>query len=238
MTLPRRWRLLLVLALLVLWAGFLIFEVVTWPRVAALATQNPKTTAFLERYRQREDAAGRVPKPSWRWVAYSAISPTLKRAVLVAEDIEFFGHDGFSKVEIANAVREAWQEKELPRGASTLTQQVAKNLWLSPSRNPLRKAKEVLLTKQLERSLSKRRILEIYLNVVEFGPGVYGAEAAARRYFGVPAAALDGRQAAELAAGLTRPSSWHPGVASRGYRHRVTSIEARMAKASWLSGEL
>src|SRR6185503_21141231 len=97
----------------------------------------------------------------------------------------------------------------------TISQQVAKNLWLSPSYNPLRKVKEAVLTWQLERNLSKRRILELYLNFAEFGPGTYGAEAAARRYFGTSAAGLSTGQAAQLAAGLSRPKSWHPGVGSR-----------------------
>ena len=213
-------------------------ELLRWPRVATLATRNPDTTAFIDRFIEKEKLAGRAGKPMWQWVSYAAIAPDLKRAVLVAEDIEFFGHDGFSRAEIATAVRTAWDEKELPRGASTLTQQVAKNLWLSPSRNPLRKVKEVMLTRQLEKELSKRRILEIYLNIVEFGPGVYGAEAAARKYFGVSARSLSSRQAAELAAGLPRPSSWHPGVTSKGYRRRVALIEARMEKAAWLAKEL
>ena len=121
---------------------------------------------------------------------YARISPELKLAVLVAEDIDFFSHHGFAVAEMKKAVQEAWEEGEMPRGASTLTQQLAKNLWLSPSRNPLRKLKEALLTRSLEKHLAKRRILELYLNVVEFAPGVYGAEAAAQRFFGKPAAGL------------------------------------------------
>jgi monofunctional glycosyltransferase len=226
-------RKLLWIAPLALGCGYLVYEAATWPEVAALAVRNPETTAFIERYRDR--ARG---EPAWRWVPYASISAELKRAVLVAEDIEFFSHDGFSRTEINNAMRAAMEDKEMPRGASTVTQQVAKNLWLSPSRNPLRKVKEALLTRQLEKSLPKRRILEIYLNVAEFGPGVYGAEAAARRYFGVPASGLSSRQAAELVAGLSRPSSWHPGVATRGYLRRVASIETRMAKAGWLAKEI
>ena len=135
-------------------------------------------------------------------------------------------------------MRDAVEEKRPLRGASTISQQTVKNLWLSPSRNPLRKLEEALLTAQLERAVPKRRILEVYLNVVELGPGVYGAEAGARRYFSVPAVALSERQAAELAAALSRPSTWHPGVSSRGYRRRVDSILNRMAKAGWLANEL
>ena len=216
----------------------LAWETLRWPDVAALATENPTTTAFIERHRQRERRAGRRGDVAWRWVAYASISPHLKRAVLVAEDIDFFSHQGFSTLEMRNALADAWERRELPRGASTLTQQVAKNLWLSPSYDPLRKLKEALLTRQLERRLSKRRILEIHLNVAEFGPGVYGAEAAARRYFGVGAASLDERQAAELAAGLPKPSAWHPGASSRVYQRRVQRILGRMGRAGWLWEEI
>jgi monofunctional biosynthetic peptidoglycan transglycosylase len=113
-----------------------------------------------------------------------------------------------------------------------------KNLWLSPSRNPLRKLDEAILTWQLERTLAKRRILELYLNVVEFGPGVYGAEAASRRYFGKSAAALVDDEAAQLAASLPSPATWHQGSAKRGYQRHVESITRRMAKAAFLAGQL
>ena len=117
-------------------------------------------------------------------------------------------------------------------------QQLAKNLWLSPSRNPLRKLEEAILTWQLERALPKRRILELYLNVVEFGPGVYGVEAASRRYFGKPAAEVTDDEAAELAASLPSPTTWHPGSSRRGYRRHVESIKRRMAKATFLGGQI
>ena len=139
----------------------------------------------------------------------------------MAEDIGFFDHRGFAVEEIKEAVRGAVEEGKALRGASTITQQLAKNLWLSPSRNPWRKVEEAILTWQLERHLEKRRIFELYLNVVELGPGVYGAEAAARRYFEKPAGALREAEAAELAASLPNPSAWHPGSESRAYRWRV-----------------
>jgi monofunctional biosynthetic peptidoglycan transglycosylase len=218
-----------------LYAGW---RAVTWPDVAALAKQNPTTTAFIERFKAQRRSAGASDRVAWAWVPYPRISPHLKRAVLVAEDINFFSHDGFDTGELQQALKDAWQEKELPRGASTLTQQLAKNLWLSPSRNPLRKLEEAILTRQLETHLPKRRILELYLNVVELGPGIYGAEAAARHYFGLSAAALGERQAAELAASLPRPSTWHPGVDSRGYTRRVETILRRMGKAEFLWREI
>ena len=230
----RRWpRILLVL--LGAFVLYLAWEAITWPDVAALADRHPKTTAFIDRYEQGLWwGLGPDREAEWKWVSYSRISSNLKRAVLVSEDIRFFAHEGFDEVEMRAALEDAWEDKELPRGASTLTQQVAKNLWLSPSYNPLRKVKEALLTKQLERELKKRRILEIYLNVAEFGPGVYGAEAAARHYFGKSAASLTETQAAQLAASLPRPRTWHPGVKSKSYQKKVRSIQRRMSKARWL----
>jgi len=218
----------------ILW---LVWEAATWPDVRALASRPPATTAFIERYKKREREAGRTPRVEWRWVSTAAVSTHLKRAVVVAEDIEFFRHRGFSPEAIRGAMTEALEERRMPRGASTITQQLAKNLWLSPSRSPLRKAREALLTWQLERALSKRRILECYVNVVEFGPGVYGAEAASRRYFGKPAAELNQDEAALLAASLPRPREWHPGVASKAYRRYADNIRRRMDRSE-LPGRL
>jgi monofunctional biosynthetic peptidoglycan transglycosylase len=210
--------------------AFVAWEAVRWPSVAGLATRAPASTAFIDRYRVLEREAGRSGRVQWTWVPYGRMAVSLKRAVVVAEDASFFSHRGFATAEIREAIDKAVREFGLPRGASTITQQLAKNLWLSPSRNPLRKAKEAMLTWQLERALSKRRILELYLNVVEFGPGVYGAEAASRRYFGKPAAELTDDEAAQLAAGLPRPSIWHPGVSTRAYRRYVDDIRRRMER--------
>lgn len=215
-------------------AGWLGYQAVTWPDVAALASHNPETTAFIERYRARQREAARPQAVRWQWVPEERISPHLKRAVVAAEDLEFFFHRGFSSTELKRALADAIRKWEAPRGASTITQQLAKNLWLTPSRNPFRKLKEAVLTRQLERHLTKRRILELYLNVVEFGPGIYGAEAAAQAYFGKPASHLTEHEAAELAASLPRPASWHPGRDSRSYRRYVAEIERRMAMATFL----
>jgi monofunctional biosynthetic peptidoglycan transglycosylase len=206
--------------------------------VSRLAAEHPGPTAFIERYRAERRAEGKSDQVAWTWVPYPAISPALKRAVLVGEDIGFFSHHGFEVEEMKNAVREAIEDKELPRGASTITQQLAKNLWLSPSRNPLRKIEEAILTWQLEKHLTKRRILELYLNVVELGPGVYGAGAGARRWFGKSAAELTDEEAAQLAASLPDPEGWHPGSKSRGYRRHVETILRRMEKATWIEKEL
>jgi monofunctional biosynthetic peptidoglycan transglycosylase len=230
-----RWAAVVLLLAAVAWLGY---EAWTWPRVSALAVQSPRATAFIEQYRTSERAAGRDGRVAWTWVPYGAISPNVKRAVLVAEDINFFSHNGFEIAEARRALERAMEEGELPRGASTITQQLAKNLWLSPSRNPLRKLREGILTWQLERALSKRRILELYLNVVELGPGVYGMEAAARRYFGKPAAALEPLEAAQLAASLPRPRRWHPGVTSPAYQAHVKRVRERMERAQFLQRQV
>jgi len=233
----RLWRRFLLLGVLTLaaWVGW---EAVTWPDVKALATRPPATTAFIEHHKEIQRAAGRTAQVRIRWTPYSSISPDIKRAVLVAEDINFFSHRGFDWGEIKIAVEEALHDGEAPRGASTITQQVVKNLWLSPSRNPLRKVKEAVLTWQVERTLSKRRTLEVYLNVAEFGPGIYGVGAAAQAYFGKAPADLGGEDASLLAASLPRPTSWHPGSRSQAYQRYAAAIRARMDKADFLRKQI
>ena len=233
---PRGIRLVVASVALAL-AGAL-WWLVTWPDVRSIAAANPRTTSFIARYRDHEEHEAHPHPPEWIWVPYGRIAPDLRRAVLCSEDIGFFSHHGFDEDEIRKALQDAWEETRTPRGASTITQQVAKNLWLSPSRNPLRKIKEALLARELERELPKRRILEIYLNVAEFGPGIFGAEAAARHYYGKPASALGSREAAELAAGLSRPSMWHPGVESRAYERQVDRVLGRMSRAAFLDREI
>ena len=214
--------------------GWLGWEASQWPDIAGLATRPPATTAFIERWKDKQRAAGRSDRIDRVWVAYAAIAPSVKVAVLVAEDANFFSHHGFDTGEIKNALRKSFDDLEPPRGASTISQQLAKNLWLSPSRDPLRKARETLLTWQLERTLGKRRILELYLNVVEFGPGVWGVESASRRYFGKPAAELGDDEAALLAASLPSPAAWHPGSTSAGYRRHAEVVRRRMDRAQFL----
>lgn len=216
------------IALVLLTVGW---ELATAPRVGRLAREAPATTAFISRWQKAERKAGRPGNPEWQWVPLSRISRQLRRAVVVSEDGHFYRHRGFDTREIRLALRDAWEDRTFPRGASTITQQLAKNLWLSPSRNPLRKLRELILTWRLERALPKARILELYLNVVEFGPGIYGAEAAARHYFGKAAADLSLHEAAQLAAGLPKPSSWHPGATSRTYRKRVARLERRVERS-------
>ncbi len=207
--------------------GVAVWVLLTWPDVSALATKDPETTAFIEAARTRGD------RVDWSWVPYDRISIAAKKAVVAAEDMSFFSHNGFDTHELTIVARDAVQGKKV-RGASTITQQLAKNLWLSPSRSPLRKVREAVLTWQLERNLSKRRILELYLNVAQFGPEIYGVGTAARRYFDLSAGDLNADQSARLAAGLPRPSTWHPGATSRGYSAAVARIQDRVARCDWL----
>ncbi len=185
--------------------GFVIFEAVTWPRPGKLATENPTTTAMIENRLAQARSAGKPEVKEMVWVGYDRISPNLKRAVLAGEDAKFFGHDGFDREALEKAMRENWEKKEFVRGASTISQQLVKNLYLSESKNPFRKLKEAVVTWQMERALSKQRILEIYLNVIEWGDGIYGAEAAARHYFNKSAANLSADEGAFLAAIIPNP---------------------------------
>jgi monofunctional biosynthetic peptidoglycan transglycosylase len=211
-------------ALAIVLLGALVWTRITWPDVEALVTETPEMTAFIDRYQEQRRDEGRSDDVAWNPVPHNRISPNLKRAVIASEDTEFFFHDGFSSHEMGEAIRKAIREREAPRGASTITQQLAKNLWLAPDRTLTRKIREALLTRQLERTLGKERILDLYLNVVEFGPGIYGAEAAARHYFGKPADRLTAREGAMLAAGLPRPKTWNPSSESENYARRVDRI--------------
>ncbi len=229
-----RWFGLTVLGVSIAALGWLSFQWFTLPVAGQLVSARPPTTAFIDRYRQRLESDLTLPPLRWSWVGYDEISVHMKRAAVVAEDIEFFSHTGFSQSEIAAALKEAIREREAPRGASTITQQTAKNLWLSPSRNPLRKFKEVILTRRLERALTKSRILDIYLNVAEFGTGIYGVGAAAEYYFHKPAWALSEHESALLAASLPRPSRWNPSSDSPYYLRYVEDIESRLDRAEFL----
>jgi monofunctional biosynthetic peptidoglycan transglycosylase len=208
--------------------GAVVYTYLTLPDVRPLATANPRTTAFMELRARESEHDGKPFQFDQRWVPYSRISPNLKRAVLAAEDSAFWQHEGIDVEQIRVAVQQAIDKGIVPRGASTLTQQLAKNLYLSPSRDPLRKLRELIITRRLEASLSKQRILELYLNVVEWGDGVWGAEAAARHYFGVPASALSRPQAALLAGALINPRRYNPGRPPKRLLRRQQIILARM----------
>lgn len=206
----------------------LAFEWLTLPDVRPLATTNPETTAFMELRDRQARARGDEPRRVHRWVPYGRIAQTLKRAVLVAEDDAFWEHEGVDMNALQRAVEVNIEKREFALGASTITQQLAKNLYLSPSKNPLRKLRELWIARRLEVELSKRRILELYLNSIEWGDGIYGAEAAAREYFGKPASALSPSEAALLAGAIINPRVYSPARPNARLLARQRIIRSRM----------
>jgi monofunctional biosynthetic peptidoglycan transglycosylase len=203
------------------------------PDVKPLKTKNPKFTALMELRDQEYRQKGGMISRQHIWVPYSAISEHLKKAVLISEDASFFSHPGVDVKEMQKALKKDWETGSFARGGSTITMQLAKNLYLYTAKNPLRKAKEIVIAWQLEQALSKRRILEIYLNVVEWGQNIYGAEAAARHYFAKSAADLDVDEAATLAALLPSPRDFR----EKNVAARRNLILSRMAGVGYASGE-
>ena len=181
------------------------------PDIPALRTTNPTVTALMEtRQAQVKAQESRTSERHWMWVPLARISPYLRQAVVAAEDASFFTHEGFDWEGIKDAALYNLEAGELKRGGSTITQQLAKNLYLSSERSLLRKAREMLITRSLEQHLTKERILELYLNIAEWGHGVYGAEAAARHHFKKSARHLTSDEAAWLAAILPSPRRYDP----------------------------
>ncbi len=208
--------------------GAFCFSYLTLPDVRGLARTNPTTTAFMDLRKEEAAQDGRTLAIRHRWVPYTQISADLRRAVIVTEDAAFFDHDGIDLAEVKASMERNWEEGRFTRGASTITQQLAKNLYLSPSRNPLRKLREVFITRRLEASLTKRRILEIYLNVIEWGDGIFGVDAAARIYFGKTAATLSREEAALLAGAIINPRVHNPGKPTRRLLRRQQIVLRRM----------
>ena len=234
---PRRRRLLLAalvgvaaLAAITLW-----FASVGLPQVGGLARRAPSTTALMRARKAEAARRGRTLRVDQRWVSYQRFSPWLRRAVLIAEDDAFFAHGGLDWNEMRAAARANLEKRRVVRGGSTITQQLAKNLYLGEERTPWRKAREILIARRLEQSLSKRRIFELYLNLIEWGDGVYGAEAAARRHFGVSASDLTPRQAALLAAVIINPRRYSPVEPAPRIDKRMRMILGRMRRRGLLS---
>ena len=228
-------KLLVALSLLVL-AGvcYLAWIFLTLPDTASLVRTNPKTTALME---QRAAEGNQKVQPLHAWVPYRKISIHLRNAVLVSEDSAFFTHSGFDWTQIKESAKRNWREKRFARGASTITQQLAKNLYLSTSRNPLRKIHEFFIAEELEDHLSKQRIFEIYLNVIEWGDGIYGVEPAARAYFGKSASDLLPEEAAILAAMIPNPRRYTPTHNLKYLEKRKAEILSRLARYNYLPKE-
>ena len=204
-------------------------------RVRTLATANPETTGVM---RQRETEARKAGRPVRRmqsWVPISRVSRHLVHAVLSSEDQKFFGHQGVDWEAIEKSAQEDGKQGRLARGGSTITQQLAKNLFFTTHKSMVRKIRELIVARWLEDDLSKRRILELYLNVIEWGDGVYGAQAAAQRYYGKPASALDVDEAAGLAGMIPNPRTINPRVDPRRFGRAQRRVLWLMAHAGYLS---
>ena len=203
--------------------------------VRALAGTNPGTTGVMRQRDEEARAAGRSPRRPQIWVPISRVSRHLVHAVLSSEDQKFFGHQGVDWDAIEKSVQEDRKQWRLARGGSTITQQLAKNLFFTTHKSPVRKVRELFVARWLEEDLSKRRILELYLNVIEWGDGVYGVEAAAQRYYGKPASALDVDEAAGLAAMIPNPRRINPRVDARRFARAQRRVIWLMAHAGYLS---
>ncbi len=208
------------------------------PDVRPLKKAPPKTTAYMDLRRREAAAKGKTLDLRWTWVPYDAISENLRQAVVTAEDDTFYRHDGVDW----DALRSAWErdkkEGKLRAGGSTITMQLARNLYLSPSKNPLRKVKEILIARRLDRTLGKRRVLEIYLNVVEWGKGIFGCEAAARAYFAKSCAELTPDEAVAMAVVLPNPRRWDPSKRGPYVQRNSARIVGRMqASGLWPDAE-
>jgi monofunctional biosynthetic peptidoglycan transglycosylase len=206
----------------------LAYVYLTLPDVRGLATQNPTTTAWMALRAREAQAAGKPLRHVQHWVSYRRISQNLKRAVLAAEDDAFFEHEGVDLEQLRKSFEEDLKQGKISRGGSTITQQLAKNLYLSPSKDPLRKLRELIIARRLETALSKARIFEIYLNVIEWGDGIWGAEAAARTYFGTSAASLSRDQAALLAGAIINPRLYSPAHPPARLLRRQRIVLSRM----------
>ena len=221
------WRGLLALVVLVLVYQLWIFLHICW-----WVNHNPGSSAFMNDRLGLMQEKNPEAKLRHKWVPYKRISSNLKRAVVVAEDSKFVVHEGFDWDGIQKAYEKNLKKGRVVAGGSTISQQLAKNLFLSTQRTPWRKLQEAVITLMLEKMMSKRRILEIYLNVIEWGNGVFGAEAAARHYYGAGAASLSAWQSARLAAMIPNPRYYDDHRNARGLARRTATIAARMRLAA------
>jgi monofunctional biosynthetic peptidoglycan transglycosylase len=217
------WRGLALLA-----AALLLYQLWIFGHIWWWVDHNPSSTAFMEARLAEMREEDPKAKLRHRWVPYSRISGNLKRALIAAEDSKFLDHEGFDWEGIRYAYEKNLKKGRIVAGGSTISQQLAKNLFLSKSRNPLRKVQEAVITVMLEATMSKRRIFELYLNVIEWGDGVFGAEAAARHYFGTGAASLSPEQAARLAAMVPNPRYYDAHRGARGLARKTGILLARM----------
>ena len=222
-----------------LWRGFkwfllllIVYQLWIFIHICWWINFNPSTSAFMEDRLEVLQEKNPNAELKHRWVAYKNISPNLKRALIAAEDAKFVDHEGFDWEGIEKAYEKNLKKGKVVAGGSTISQQLAKNLFLSTKRTPWRKLEEAMITVMLESTMSKRRIFEIYLNVIEWGNGIFGAEAAARHYFGTSAKNLSSEQAAKLAAMVPNPRYYDKHQSARGLNRKTGIILHRMNSAA------
>lgn len=215
-------KIIFILIVLVI-LGFIGFYLI-YPDVTILKKVNPKKTSFMEYRENQWQEKGKNVRIQKKWVSLPSISPYLVKAIIIAEDDKFWSHRGFDVDAIQNALEKNIETGKFKFGGSTISQQLVKNLYLTPAKNPVRKLKEAIITWRLEQAISKRRILELYLNVVEWGNGIFGAEMASQRYFGKSAAQLTAEEAAKLAAILPNPIRFKVDGTSRYTERRAKII--------------
>jgi monofunctional glycosyltransferase len=216
-----RWSLRLLLLLVILDIGYLTW---IWPDWSSYRQGPIQRSSFIRDYESEQRRDPDLPELNWNPVPLKHIPRVMERAVVIAEDSRFYSHGGVDWEALRDAMEYNLGRGRLIYGGSTISQQTAKNLFLSASRNPMRKWHELVLTLVMEEKLSKQRIMEYYLNVAQFGPGLFGVDAAARHYWGIPASRLTQRQAIELAAALPSPASTNPASRTRQYLDRVNKI--------------
>lgn len=205
--------------------------------IEGLNHSNPKTTALMEQRARQAKRKGQTLRPAQSFVPYASISPHLKHAVLVAEDAAFFSHSGVDFAEVREALKDDWRKKRFARGASTITMQLCKNLYLSTAKIPARKLSEFILARRMDEVLSKSRIFELYLNYIEWGDGIFGCQAASRAYFGCDASELEPEQAVRLASVIINPRRWGPFSDTKRMNRRRKIIAERMYDAGYLTLE-
>ncbi|NWF52251.1 MAG: monofunctional biosynthetic peptidoglycan transglycosylase [Nitrospirae bacterium] len=211
-------------------AVLIILYLVMFPDVSRLKNENPKKTALMK-YREKEwQKRGRKYHIKQVWIPLSRISPYLVKSVLIGEDDKFWRHEGFDYEALKKAIEKDIKAKKFKFGGSTISQQLAKNLYLSPSKNPIRKLREAIITWKMESVLSKKRILELYLNVAEWGEGIFGIEAAARHYYRKPASELNPVESSRLVAVLPNPIRFNPLRESRFVTKRADLIYSIMVR--------
>ncbi len=233
---PKRSKVTFIRVILVVVAVFLTIEIVMLPfpwTVVSLRTGNPGLTALMKQRMRQAQTKHESYRIRCAYVPLSKISDSMVHAVIVGEDGTFFEHNGVDWYEVQQSLEKNWEEKKIVRGSSTITMQLAKNLWFSTSRDPLTKLNEIIAAYMLEYYLTKNRILELYLNKIEFGRGLFGIEAASREYFGKPASQLTRDEAARLVAIIPSPIKHLPNSDSRFVSLRVGMILIRMEARGW-----